>query len=89
MYDRSLGRLVAAIHNGDAQERAQAVDLALQVVNPIGTPRRNGGLERLLRRLLTLGGSLQRHGCFLGPCLGRVIKIKFQPQPMSGWLRNA
>ena len=78
MYDRSLGRLVAAIHNGDAHARAQAIDLALQVLNSIGTPGRNGRLDRLFRQLLTLGESLRRHCYFLGPCLGRVIDVKFQ-----------
>ena len=67
MYDRSLGRLVAAIHDDDAQARAQAVDLALQIVNSIRTPGRNGRLDRPFRRLLTLGESLRRHDYFLGP----------------------
>lgn len=67
MYDRSLGRLVAALHDDDAQARAQAIDLALQIVNSIRTPGRNGRLDRLFRWLLALGESLRRHDYFLCP----------------------
>ncbi len=77
MYDRSVGRLVAAIHDRDAHARAQAVDLVLQVVNSIGAPGRNGRLDRLFRQLLTLGGLLRPHCYFLGPYLIRVISAKF------------
>ncbi len=67
MYDRSLGRLVAAIHHSDAQARAQAVDLALQVANSIGTPGRNVPLDQLFRRLFALGELQRRHCYFLAP----------------------